>query len=131
MHASAAPPQSDRVLQVQHLVVEDVLDHVAGDAWIVEDFADDDGVVGGVVVAEAVAGVVAAPGKLRASHEAVEEAAVEVVEKFFEMVVVSAGGADVLASAHLAHEARFGGEIMTGHIAAVAGALRAVDRLSV
>ena len=63
MHASPTAAQLDWVLQVQHFVVEDVLDDVAGDAWVVEDAADDDGVVGGVVVAEAIAGVVAAPSE--------------------------------------------------------------------
>jgi len=60
-----------------------------------------------------------------------EEAAIEVVENLFEMVVVAAGGADVFASADLAHEARFGREIVTGDIAAVAGAVGALDGLAV
>lgn len=49
-------------------MIEDVLEHVSGHAAIVENFADDDGVVGGIVVAEAVAGVLAAPCKLGATH---------------------------------------------------------------
>ena len=108
------------MLQVQYFVEDDVLDDVARDAGMVEYSADDDGVVGRVVVAEAVAGVVAAPGELRASHESVEEAAVEVVENFFEMIMVAAGGVDVLASANLADEAGLGGDVVTGDIPAVA-----------
>ena len=131
MHASPAPPQSDRVLQMQHLVEQNVFDGVARHAWVVEDAADDDGVVRGVVVAEAAAGVVLAPGELRASHESVEEAAVKVVEDFFQMVVMAAGGVDVLASAHLAEEPRFGGNIVAGDIAAIAGAVGAIDRLAI
>src|SRR5208337_5163957 len=103
------PPLFDRMLQVQHLVEENVFDGAAGDAWVVENTADDDGVMRRVVVAEAAAGVVVAPGKLRASHESVEETAVEIVEDFFQMVVMAAGGVDVLASAHLADEPGFGG----------------------
>ena len=60
-----------------------------------------------------------------------EEAAVEVVENFFQMVVVAAGGADVLASAHLADEPRFGGNVVAGDIAAITGAVGAVDRLAI
>jgi hypothetical protein len=123
MHAPSAPPQFDRVLQVQHLVEQDVFDGVAGHARVVEDAADDDGVVRGIVVAEAAAGVVLAPGELRTSHESVEEAAVEIVENFFQMVVVAAGGADVFASAHLADEPRFGGNVVAGDIAAITGAV--------
>jgi hypothetical protein len=131
MDASSAPPQLDWVLQVQHLVKQNVFDRVARHARAVEDAADDDGVVGGIVVAEAAAGVVTAPGKLRASHESVEEAAVEIVEYFFQMVVVAAGGADMLASAHLADEPRFGGNVVAGNIAAIPGALGAIDRLAI
>ncbi len=116
---------------MQHFVEQDVFDGVAGDAWVVEDTADDYGVVGGVVVAETAAGVVPAPGELRASHESVEEAAVEVVEDFFQMVVVAAGGVNVLASAYLADEPRFGGNIVAGDIAAITGAVDAIDRLAI
>src|SRR5882762_5483498 len=131
MHASPAPPQLDRVLQVQHLMEQDVFDCVARHARMVEDAADHDGIVRRIVVAKAAAGVVPAPGELRASHESVEEAAVEVVENFFQMVVVAAGGADMLASAHLADEARFGGNVVAGDIAAITGAVRAIDRLTI
>src|SRR5208282_792608 len=131
VHAAAAAPEFYRMLQMQHLVEQDVFDGVAGHAWMVEDAADDDGVVGGIVVAETAAGVVPAPGELRASHEPVEEAVVEVVEDFLQMVVVAAGGVDVLASAHLADEARLGGNIVAGNMAAIAGAVGAIDRLAI
>src|SRR5208337_1280635 len=80
VHTSPAPPEFDRMLQVQHLVEEDVFDGIAWNARVVEDAADDDGVVSRVIVAETAAGVVLAPGELRASHESVEKAAIEVVE---------------------------------------------------
>jgi len=131
VHASAAAAQLYRMLQVKHFVEDDVLDHVARDARVVEDPADDDGVVGGVVVAEAVAGVVSAPGELRATHESVEEAAVEVFENLVKMVVMTAGGVDLLASTKLAHEAGFSRDIVAGDVAAVAGGLTAVDWLAV
>ena len=127
----AAASQFDWVLQVEHLVVEDVLDDEAWNAGIVEYAADDNRVVGGIVVAEAVTGVFAAPGELRAAHQSVKEAAVEIVENFLEMVMMTAGGVNMLASTHLAHKAGFGGEVVAGDITAVAGAMRAVDRLTV
>jgi hypothetical protein len=131
MHASPAPPQLDWVLQMQHLVEENVFDGVARHARVVEDAADDDGIMGRVVVTETAAGMVPAPGELRAAHESVEEAAVEVVENFFQMVVMAAGGADVLASADLADEPRFGGNVVADDIAAITGAVRAIDRLTI
>lgn len=131
MHASPAASELDGVLQVEHFVEEDVFDSIERDAWVVEYAADDDGVVCGVVMAEAAAGVVLAPGELRASQESVEEAAVQVVEDFFQVVVVALGGADVLASAHLADEAGFGGNVVAGEIAPITGAVRAIDRLAI
>ena len=131
MHASPAPSQFDRMLQMQHLVEENVFDGVARHTRMVEDATDDDGVVRRVIVPEAAAGVVPAPGELRAAHESVEKAAVEVVENLFQMVVVAAGGADVFASAHLADEARFGGNVVAGDITAITGAVSAIDRLTI
>src|SRR5260370_34496825 len=119
------------MLQMQHFVVEDVFHGVARHAGMVEVTADDYGVMRGIIVAEAAPGVVPAPGKLRASHESVEEAAVEVIENFFQMVVVAAGRANVFASAHLADELRFGGNVVAGDIAAITGAVRAIDRLTI
>ncbi len=116
---------------MQHFVKNDVFDRIPRHARMVEDTADDDGVVRGVVVAEAAAGVVLSPGQLRTSHESVEEAAVEVVENFFQMVVMSARGADVLASAHLAHEPGFGGNVVSDDIAPITGAVCAIDRLAI
>src|ERR1700678_3985333 len=49
----AAPAcfDADGVLEVKHLVVEEILDGAARGVRTIEDAADDDGVVGGVVVA--------------------------------------------------------------------------------
>jgi hypothetical protein len=49
--AAASGFDADRVLEVKHFVVEEVLDGAAGRVGTVEDAADDDGVVGGIVVA--------------------------------------------------------------------------------
>ena len=131
MHASATAAQLYRVFQVKHFVEDDVVDYVAGNLGTVENPANDDGVVGGVIVAEAVAGVIAAPGELGASQESMEEPAIQIFENFFQVIVVTPGGVDVLASAHLADQACLGGDVMAGDIAAIAGALDAVDGLAV
>ena len=116
---------------MEHLVEHDVLDDEPRHARVIEDAADYDGVVGGVVVAEAVAGVGAAPGELWTSHQAVEETAVQVFEDFVEMVVVSGSGVDLFASSHLADEACFGGDVVATDVSAITGALGAVDGLAV
>jgi hypothetical protein len=56
--AAAAGFDADGVLEVKHLVVEEVFDGAARGVGTVEDATDDDGVVGCVVVAEHAAGVV-------------------------------------------------------------------------
>ena len=51
MYAAAAGFDADGMFEVEHLVVEEVLDRAARSVGTIEDAADDDGVVGGVVVA--------------------------------------------------------------------------------
>src|SRR5580700_3013425 len=131
MNAPPAPTQFDRVFQMQHLVKQDVFNGVSGHARVVEDAADHDGVVRRVVVPEAAASVVPAPSELRARHKSMEETVVEIVENLFEVIVVTAGGSDVLASSHLADEAGFGGNVMARDITAITGAVCAIDRLAI
>jgi len=68
MDATPQAPSPDRVLQMQHLVIEQVFDRIARTGRPVEDTADDDGVVRGVVVAQRALGVVLAPGQLGAAQ---------------------------------------------------------------
>lgn len=80
MNAAAAAAQFDRVLEVKHFVIDDVFDGVARNARMVEDTANDNGVVGRVVVPEAVARVILAPGHTGPGQQAVEKLPVEIVE---------------------------------------------------
>ena len=102
VYAAATGFDADGVLEVEHLVVEEILDGAAGGVGAIEDSADDDGVVGGVVVAEHAAGVVSRPGEGWAAEEAVEEAGIEGLEDFVEIVVAAGGGGEALAAAGLA-----------------------------
>jgi len=62
MHAAAAASELDRMLEVQHLVINDVIHDIAGNMRVIESAADDDGIVSRVVVAEPVSGLDRAPG---------------------------------------------------------------------
>ncbi len=73
MHTPAATSQPHRVLEVQHLVIDDVLHCEPRDSRVIEDAAHHDGVVGGIVMPQAVARVLAAPRHLRAGQQSVEE----------------------------------------------------------
>ena len=92
MDAAAAGFDADGMLEVEHLVVEQVLDGAARGVRAVEDAADDDGVVGGVVMAEHPARGVGGPGERGAAEEAVEEAAVQGFEDLVEVVMVAERG---------------------------------------
>src|SRR5207302_8398528 len=74
--AAAAGFDADGMLEVEHLVVEEILDGAARGVGTIEDARDDDGVVCGVVVAEHAARVVGAPGESGAAEETVEETGV-------------------------------------------------------
>ncbi len=99
--AAAQAARLDGVLEVKHLVVEQVFDGVARAGGAVEDAADDDGVVGGVVVAERALGVVFAPGEFGAAEEPAEEARVERVEDLFEIEVAAFRAEVALAAARV------------------------------
>jgi len=100
--AEAAHPH--RVLEVKHLVVEQVFDGVAGTRGLVEDTADHDGVVGGVVVAQGALCQVLAPGQLGPAQQAPEEAGVERVEDLIQVVVPALGAEVALAAARMANQ---------------------------
>jgi hypothetical protein len=62
VNTAAAGFNADGMFEVEHLVVEEVLDCAAWGVGAIEDAGDDDGVVGGVVVAEHAACVMGRPG---------------------------------------------------------------------
>ena len=88
---------------MEHLVVDEVFDSDAGCVGAVEDAADDDGVVCGVVVAQHAACVVSAPGEDRAAEKAVEETRIKRVEDFVEIEAMTLVSENALASASLAN----------------------------
>jgi hypothetical protein len=131
VNAATAGFDADGMFEVKHLVVEEVLDGAARGVGAVEDAGDDDGVVGGVVMAEHAAGVMGGPGERGAAEEAVEEAGVEGLEDFVEIVVVAGGGGDAFAAASLADVFGLFGDGFGGDVAAVAVGVAAGDGLFV
>jgi hypothetical protein len=117
--AAAAGFDADGVLEVEHLVVEEVLNGAARGVGTVEDAADDDGVVSCVVVAEHATGVVGTPRKGGAAEEAVEETGVEGLEDLVEVVVVAERGEDALAATGLANVLGLARDGLGGDVAAV------------
>lgn len=102
MNTAAPGLHSDGVLQVKHLVIQEVLYGATGGVGTIEYAADDDSVVGGVVVTEHASGVVGAPCEGWASEEAVKETSIEAFEDLVEIVVVADVGENALTSPSLA-----------------------------
>jgi hypothetical protein len=129
--ATASGADADWMLEVEHLVIEEVFDGATRSVGAVEDAADDDGVVGGVVVAEHAASVMGAPGERGAAEESVKETGVERLEDFVEIVVVADGCGEALATAGLANVFGLFGDGLGGDVAAIAVGVDANDGLFV
>ena len=98
---------------------------------MIKNAADHDGIMSGIIVPEASARMVPAPGKLRAPHEPVKKSPVQVVENFFEMIMMSARRMDVFAPPDLSDKTGLSGNIMARHIAPVASALGSIHRFAI
>ncbi len=119
------------MFQVQHLMVEQIFNSASRSIGPVEDAADHDGVVRGVIMTQHAAGVVCAPGQCGTSEQAVEEAHVQRFEDLIEIVVVTDGGEDALASAGLANMFGLSGDEFGLGVAAVAVCVRGGNGLLV
>jgi len=131
MHAPSAPAQFYRMLQVQHLVVHDVFDSVAGYARVIEHATDDDCIVSGIVMPETVAGMITAPGHLGTRQQSVKETRVQIFEDLFQVVRPALRRLDPLSPAHLPHQMGFPPDVVTGNIAPIAYRIRPLDRLAI
>jgi len=130
MDKAPAAAQLDGVPQVEHLVVDQVFNGVERDAWGIENAADDDGVVRGIVMAQAAQSLVAAPCHLRSGHQAVEEAEIQIVKNLVEIVMFSQRTFNALASAQLAYELRLLRHGMAAGVFAVTRGVSSVNGLA-
>src|SRR5579872_4944329 len=127
VYTPAAAAQLYWMLQMEHFVINDVVEHVAGNTGMIEDPADDDGVVRGIVVAENAARFCLTPTHPRARHQTVEESSVELLEDGIEIVIMSARRAQHFAAAHLPDEVRLADDLVAADIFPVARRLSAVN----
>ncbi len=121
MHAAAAAAQLYRMFQVQHFVVDDVFHCGSRNAEVVENSADDDGVVRGIVVAEAAAGFIAAPCHTWPRQQPVKKSGIQIVENDFQIVDLPLRRFDSFPSAELPQQVHFFCNGMTGDISPVSG----------
>jgi len=131
MHTTPAPTQLHRMLQVQHLVIDDVFDDVLRNAMIIEYPADDDCVVRRVVMPEPVTRAIAAPGHLRTSQQAMEEPEVQLIEYRLEIISVSLCRRNALAAAHLPYQVSLTRHVLGRNISPVVCGTLAIHRPAV
>jgi len=108
-------------------MVDDVLQHVSGHRGVIEDPADNNGIVRRVVVTQDAPGLVLAPAHAGTGHQAVKKTSVEIFEDCLEVVIVSPGGAQKFATAHLADQVGLPDDFMAADVFAIARRVSAVD----
>lgn len=131
VHAAAAAAEPDGMLQMEHFVVDDVVQNIGGHGRMIENAADDDGVVRRVVMAENAARFGLTPTHARPRHQAVKEARVQLLEDGIKVKEMSSGGAEAFASAQLAHQMRLAHDVVAGDIFPVTRRLSPIDGLAV
>lgn len=104
MYAAAAAIQSDGMFQVQHLMINEILNSAFWHVRAIKHTADYDRVVCRIVVSQALPRRVPAPRHQRAGKQPVKKAAIEVLKDLFQIVVTPMRRQQQFSSALLAHE---------------------------
>ena len=131
MHASSAAPKFDGMLEVQHLVIDDVLHRVAGNRGVVEHPADHDGIVRGVVMPKYAASAAPTPAHARTRQQSVKKPRVQVFEYHLKIIKMSFRTVEALAAAYLPHQVRLADDFTAADIFAITSRLAAIDGLPV
>jgi len=82
VYATATSFDAHGMFEMEHLVVQKIFDGATWRVRAVEYPANDDGVVGGIIVAQHSTGVMSRPGKRGASKESMEEPDIKRLEDF-------------------------------------------------
>src|SRR5208337_1040326 len=112
------------MLEVQHLVIDDVINCEARHTDVIENLAYHDGIMCRIVMRQAASRAHLAPRHLRARQQSVKEADVELLEDLIQVIDDSPRRLDALAPAHLTHQMRLGADLLAAYIAAKASCLR-------
>src|SRR5215467_12452613 len=130
MHKAPAAAELDGMPQMQHFMIDEVLDGKGRNARRIENAADDNGVVGGIIMAQAAESFVAAPGHLGPGHQAVKKAGIQIVKNLVEIIMPAFGTLNALAPAKLADELRLLRHGVAPRIFAVTGGVGCINGLA-
>jgi len=92
---------------VEHLVVNNVFHRITRDLGLIKNTADDDGIVGCIVVAKALLGCGATPSQDWPGQQTVKVPAIECLKDLFQVVGPSACGGDRFSAPDLSDQMRF------------------------
>src|SRR5207244_10259510 len=119
------------VPQMKHLVVDEVFNRIAGNTRTIKYAADHDGVVRRIIMSQALARVIGAPGHLRTRHESIKEPGIEIIENGFQVVVRALGPMNLLAPAHLPDQMSLGRDTLASGKPTEARCMAVLDFLAV
>lgn len=131
VHATTETSHFDRVLEVQHFVVQEVFDGIARARGPIEDAAYHDRVVRGVIVPQQPLGVTRAPSELGSAQQSAKESIVETVEDLFKVVVAPFRPRESLGAASVTDKFGLPCHGGTGSEALETQIVNGVDRLAV
>lgn len=131
VNAAASGLHANGMLEVQHLMIEQILDGAARSVRAVEDAADHDGIVGRVIVAQHAAGVVGAPREDGPAKKTVEETCIQRIEDLIQIKLMTYGSEDALTASGLANVLGLSRDGFRGDVSTVAVGVRGCNGLFV
>ncbi len=120
VHAPPAAAQPYRMFQMQHLVINNVLNGEAGNRRVIENAADHNRIVRRIVVPQNPPRPRRAPAHARPPHQSIKKSPVQILKDRVQIVNMPLRRTQPLAPTHLSHQMRLVYHIMAAHIFPVA-----------
>ena len=119
MHTPSAAAQLDWMLQVEHLVIEQIFHRIFWHLPLIKNPADYNRVVRRIIVAQALSREVIAPCELWTSHQSIEEPAIQLLKNLIQIIELTFWRVDPFASPNLPYEMCFLRDVVARDVAAI------------
>lgn len=116
---------------MQHFVINEVLHRIPRHSRMIKHPADDDCVVGGIVMSEHITCNVPAPRHLRTRHKPVEKSRIERLEDLIEIIELPVWRLDPLSPSQMPYQFCLDEQRMACNVLAVPGIVPRVDGLAI
>lgn len=131
MDQSPAAAELYGVPQMEHFMVDKILNGIERYERGIENAADDDGVMRRIIVAQASQSLISAPGHLRSGHQAMEETQIQLVKNAIKVIVLALWTFNALTSAQLPDQVGLLCHVMTAGIFAVSCGMGSLNGLAI